>query len=585
MLASSTLSGSSIDSIIRELNAGTYFVRVKQFNGSTNYNLNYRGIPVVTGPQFTSFSVTDASGDGTSDTVFQRGALRFNWATNVAANNVRMYARHNSTGVITDLGNVSNGGLVNLNTQPLASGNYSVYAQAQDANGNWGRSAEVPMRVLAFNLQNANSIRKGSFNNDSHVFSNMTEGSVFIGHGGSDILDLSSFNLSNVTFDQNRRAVFGGTTFDWMRINSTGQEVYFQGYEQLKFANNQVFNLGVTPNDPLFSQQWNLKMMDVPGAWRFTTGSSQILLGNIDSGLNYHQDLSRIISDPSQSDDDSTVKSYGHGTGVQGIMAANANNGIGLAGINWNSSTYVTDIFGPDGLPGERALSDVGNYARNTGQNAVVNNSWGYAPGTGQDTVQRDAMNNSAYRDNTLYMFSSGNDDVYPVNYPARWSTELSNVMAVGAVDDRGWRITKNMTEGGGLSAGGSTWKWSPDGWGSNYGTGLSLVAPTFVPSTHIDGSYYQYYDSRHPGFGGTSAAAPNASGVASLVWSANSSLIASDIRNILTSTANRNFGWFNSNEYGAGLIDAEAGVRRADALGRNGSVASLFDHRGLFFG
>ncbi|MGD2180491.1 S8 family serine peptidase [Lusitaniella coriacea] len=578
-LASSVRSGTSNESLVRELNPGTYFVRVNRMSNDASYNFNYRGIPVATGPQFTSFSVMDASGDGTNNAVFQRGALRFNWGTNVTPTSVRMYARNNSTGAITDLGSVSNGGLVNLNTRQLYAGNYSIYAEARDASNNVGRSAEVAMRVLAFNPYSSSSIRKGDFKDNVSTFSGMTEGSVFIGRGGSDTLDLSGISSSNVTFNPNLRAVFGGTTFDWMRINSTGQEIYFQGYEKLRFANGQVFDLGVTPNDPLFSQQWNLGMMDIPGAWRFTKGSSNVLLGNIDSGLNSHEDISRIIPYSSQADDDSTGSWRGHGAGVQGIMAATADNATGIAGINWNSQTYVIDVGNAsDSLSGTSALSAIGNYARNTGRKAVANNSWGYAPGTPLYTSHRDAMNNAAYRDSTLYMFSSGNDDVYPVNSPARWSTELDNVMAVGAVDDLGRRIRKGQAS----SAGGLNWL--PSRWGSNYGTGLSLVAPTIVPSTHIDGSYYQYSDSRHYAFGGTSAAAPNASGVASLVWSANSNLESSDIKDILMSTANDKFGHYNSNEYGAGIVDAEAAVRRADALLQNSAVANLYNHNGLFF-
>ena len=110
------------------------------------------------------------------------------------------------------------------------------------------------------------------------------------------------------------------------------------------------------------------------------------------------------------------------------------------------------------------------------------------------------------------------------------------------------------------------------------------MVAPTYVPSTHINSGYYSFSGSNPSAFNGTSAAAPNASGVASLVWSANTNLVASDIRNILTGTSNRLFNWFNPNEYGAGLIDAEAAVRRANALNLNRNVASLYNHQGLFF-
>ncbi len=582
-IATSAFGGTSNDSITQEIDPGTYYVRVNRSSGnSTTYNFTYQGTPVQTGPVFTSFAVIDASGDGTSNTVFQRGAMRFNWATNSTVSSVRAYARNTSTGAVIDLGAVANGGLVNLNNQNPAAGTYSVYLEARDANGNTGRSTEQSMRVLAFNPASASSIKLGDFRDGTQIFSNMTEGSVFIGRGGSDTLDFAGIHSSNITFDPNRRAVFGGTTYDWLRINSTGQEIYFQGYETLRFADG-TRSLGVTPNDPLFNQQWNLRMTDVPGAWRFTTGSSNVLLGNIDSGLNSHSDInqSRIIPYFTQADDDSSGDWRGHGAGVQGIMAATANNGIGLAGINWNSQTYVIDIGNaPDSLSGTEALSAVGNYVQGTNQRAVVNNSWSHTDshlwGTGDSRANsvKNVVSNSLYSNQALYVFASGNNSHSSISYPARLAGELNNVISVGAVDALGRRIHKNLS----ATAGG--YNYTSLGWGSNYGAGLTLVAPTFSPSTNINGGYYQ--DGRF--FGGTSAAAPNLSGIASLVWSANNNLVSSDVRNILTGTANRLFGGFNPNEYGAGIVDAEAAVRRADALNRNSDVANLFGHGGLFF-
>ena len=41
----------------------------------------------------------------------------------------------------------------------------------------------------------------------------------------------------------------------------------------------------VIANDPLFKQQWGLAATDVPNVWRFTTGTSKVLLVSLDSGL------------------------------------------------------------------------------------------------------------------------------------------------------------------------------------------------------------------------------------------------------------------------------------------------------------
>ena len=127
----SNIRGTGNDSLEWNLPAaGTYFVRVNQFSGSTSYNLTTNWQATAAGPRFTSFSATDASGDGTSNVVLQRGALQLNWATDVPANSVKTFARNNTTGAVTELFYDSNR-LVNLNNsnQNLAAGNYTIYTR------------------------------------------------------------------------------------------------------------------------------------------------------------------------------------------------------------------------------------------------------------------------------------------------------------------------------------------------------------------------------------------------------------------------------------------------------------------------
>ncbi|MEB3830812.1 S8 family serine peptidase, partial [Phormidium sp. CCY1219] len=568
-IASSVNGGNNSDSVSQYLDPGTYYVRVNRFAGSTGYNLNTSVQAVSTGPSFTAFSAVDASGDGTSNTVFQRGALRLNWATNVTPTSVRVFARNQATGAVTELSILNRDGvrLANLNNQNLSAGNYSIYAEARDASGNVGRSSNVQMRVLAFNPNNANSLKIGDFRNGSHTFSGMTQGSVFIGAGGTDTLNLSGIRSSDVTFNANNRAVFGGTTFDWLRVNSTGQEIYFQGYERVQFSNGTV-NLGVTPNDPLFSQQWNLRMMDVPGAWRFTTGSSNVLLGIADTGLNLnsynrptHSDLNsgRSIIDSSDQDALAGRRGWGHGTAVQSVAAADTNDGYGMAGINWSSPVYVSNVFGSRSF--NAAAQEQIEYARARGQRLVYNLSAEYISNY-YNAALANLMQQNA--DTALFVIASGNSQNRPTNvvsWPANFAGQYGNVMAVGAVgDSNGNSATRHPY--------------------SQYGSELTAVAPSGILTANING--------RHENTWGTSFASPSMAGAASLVWSVNTGLSAGDVRNILTSTANRvwrTWGGSNTgNQYGAGLVDAEAAVRRADALNRNRTVANLFNHGGLFF-
>jgi serine protease len=68
--------------------------------------------------------------------------------------------------------------------------------------------------------------------------------------------------------------------------------------------------------------------------------------------------------------------------------------------------------------------------------------------------------------------------------------------------------------------------------------------------------------------FTGTSAAAPNVTGVASLIWSANPNLTAREVSMILQDTAYDLGTPGYDSQTGSGFVNADAGVRRALAIG-----------------
>jgi subtilisin family serine protease len=98
--------------------------------------------------------------------------------------------------------------------------------------------------------------------------------------------------------------------------------------------------LGATPalasNDPLFSQQWALAKIHAEEAWPRSTGAG-VTVAVVDTGVNFaHEDLQgasagsyTCIETCVESGDDD----FGHGTAVAGIIAARANNGVGIAGV------------------------------------------------------------------------------------------------------------------------------------------------------------------------------------------------------------------------------------------------------------
>jgi len=421
-------------------------------------------------------------------------------------------------------------------------------------------------------------------------------GNIDFGSGQADFVDMSSIDSSSVR-DWNIAGQTGygvayndgsGTRiFDAMTL-ANGQQILFEGMDGVQFA-DQAIPLFVKPNDPGFDQQWNLHMMGVHNAWRFTTGSDEVAIGVGDSGLGvdaagrFHPDLrqTKLITSSTNTPDemfrlrrDSLFgpRSSSHGTAVHGIIAAQSNNGIGISGINWESTTINVDVDIDDNfndLSLAQATQTMIDIADSQEQNLVINLSLSYP-----DSIESIVRNNS----NTLFVIASGNDghQQFGISTPAILAERYENVIAVGASWGRADHFGNERMPGQRID-----YRYTGDlgqqtNWGSQYGPGLTLMGPSEVMSTRAKNTgtqaSFDFYtpeaSSRiNPQFNGTSAAAPNVSGVASLVWSANSSLKAGQIKQILAETAYRNISGYNQFEYGSGFVNADAAVRRAVAM------------------
>jgi hypothetical protein len=141
VIRSSTAGGTTAESInLGGLAAGTYYVRVYPYNNAnTNYTLSLTGTP--TNPGFTSFGVSDASGDNSASTVFQGGALRFNYnlAASQSVSSVRLEAVSYGN-VVATLGTWSgaslSNSLINLaNFSSLIGGDYQLRAVGRTTSG------------------------------------------------------------------------------------------------------------------------------------------------------------------------------------------------------------------------------------------------------------------------------------------------------------------------------------------------------------------------------------------------------------------------------------------------------------------
>lgn len=156
-------------------------------------------------------------------------------------------------------------------------------------------------------------------------------------------------------------------SFDEKIVN---RELIFNELNDLPFVENVSYNYLLefrdsVPNDPLFDTQWDMELMEAPTVWGVSPGGEtingdEIVVAVLDKGFELdHPDLvNQIWTNPGEVpnnnfDDDNngepddvhgwnfifSVPNHAvekHGTNVLGIIGAEGNNDIGLAGVNWN---------------------------------------------------------------------------------------------------------------------------------------------------------------------------------------------------------------------------------------------------------
>lgn len=398
-------------------------------------------------------------------------------------------------------------------------------------------------------------------------------GNVEYGEGNYDYLDLSHISTKSVTqwsLAESNGVVFntgnGDRVFDSLRF-SNGSQVLFEGLDAVRFAEGMM-NLTVNPNDPSFGAQWNLHMMGVHNAWRFTTGSDNVVVGVQDTGLGInrlgqiHGDLTDTLSFGNPVADDFSRDINSHGTAVQSIISAASDNGHGMSGINWHSDVINVDVLGNDrgdwSLAG--ATQSMINHANGRGQRLVVNMSLG---GDGFDADFASLVARNQHK--ALFVIASGNDDRSQIAHPANLAQHYGNVISVGASWGKQDYFDRAARPGDRIQY--------PGFWGSNYGQGITLMGPSEVVAAQATHTWGGTQFGLQNKFHGTSAAAPNVAGVASLVWSVNPNLSANQVRHIMTDTAydlgQRGYDLVT----GHGFVNADAAVRRAMALGRSGAA------------
>ncbi len=239
---------------------------------------------------------------------------------------------------------------------------------------------------------------------------------------------------------------------------------------------NYLFWASDAVNDPGFSQSWGMKNVgqldprgtkgvagvDVKatGAWEISRGSPEVVVAVIDTGVDFsHPDLAHAawVNEPEARgkpgvDDDgngyvddvngwdflanspAAIDDHGHGTHVAGVIAAQGQNGVGIAGMAWNTKIMALKFLGANGGGSlDEAIKAI-LYASKMGA-VITNNSWG---GGGYSQILRETIE-EAGRKGSLFVAAAGNSgessDEVP-EYPAAYDSPF--IVSVASIDNRG---------------------------------------------------------------------------------------------------------------------------------------------------
>ncbi|MEM4978908.1 MAG: S8 family serine peptidase, partial [Candidatus Nezhaarchaeales archaeon] len=129
------------------------------------------------------------------------------------------------------------------------------------------------------------------------------------------------------------------------------------------------------PSDPYYPLQWYLEKINCPSAWDITSGNSNVVVAVIDSGVDpTHPDLAdKLLKGWNFYDNnDDTSDVYGHGTRVAGVVAAIANNNIGIAGVAWKCLILPIRVTNANGYTTSSLISKGLIYAADRGAKVAV---------------------------------------------------------------------------------------------------------------------------------------------------------------------------------------------------------------------
>ncbi|MFO7792887.1 MAG: NosD domain-containing protein [Candidatus Saliniplasma sp.] len=308
------------------------------------------------------------------------------------------------------------------------------------------------------------------------------------------------------------------------RLSSMSEVLYAEPNYLIELAEDTTSKdtaSNTIPDDPGYDSLWGMDKIDASSAWNQTTGSEEVVIGIIDTGIDYHhEDLVKNMWEDKEgyhgynavNESYHPIDGHGHGTHVAGTIGAVGDNELGVVGVNWNVSLMALKMFDDSGsgtIGDAVACLEYVLEQKENGVNVVTtSNSWG---GPGRSEMMYEII--EEHRDAGISMVAAAGNDgenndqepTYPANY------ELTNVISVAATDEDDELASF-----------------------SNYGENSVHVA---APGVDINSTWM---NDRYEYASGTSMSTPHVSGLIGLLSAYDPSYDHTNLKNIVLSSGDR---------------------------------------------
>lgn len=317
----------------------------------------------------------------------------------------------------------------------------------------------------------------------------------------------------------------------------------YQAYKNVKYVEpdyiEKIETNNKLTNDTYSNEQYYLKNINIESGWNAVRdfGFMETFVAVLDTGMQInHPDLKNMYVKSKSVDisiegypklkELSKTYTSEHGTEVAGVIAAQADNGKGIAGVGSGADDEMTKIMvvkctdSKDVLYRSALINGI-YYAVNNGADVINISSGSYQ----YSEAYQEAIN-YAYKSDVVIVASAGNDNTSKKHYPSSYE----HVISVAATTENNKKANF-----------------------SNYGKNIDISAPGVAIYTCRIGNKYGKVD-------GTSFSSPIVAGTIAIMRAYNPDLTTQQIEKILKDKAKN----VNLNNMGSGLLNSGLSIQEA---------------------